>query len=72
MPQDTAPTDTQDLLVSLDDGVLTLTFNRPEARNALTPAMIGRLGEELRDAEPPQPRLGVDGHGHGCRGPEGR
>jgi len=51
MPQDTAPTDTQDLLVSLDDGVLTLTFNRPEARNALTPAMIVRLGEELRDAE---------------------
>ena len=51
MPQDTAPTDTQDLLISLDDGVLTLTFNRPEARNALTPAMIVRLGEELRDAE---------------------
>ena len=51
MPQDTAPTETQDLLVSLDDGVLTLTFNRPEARNALTPAMIVRLGEELRDAE---------------------
>jgi 2-(1,2-epoxy-1,2-dihydrophenyl)acetyl-CoA isomerase len=51
MPQDTAPTDTQDLLVSLDDGVLTLTFNRPDARNALTPAMTVRLGEELRDAE---------------------
>ena len=51
MPQDTAQTETQDLLVSLDDGVLTLTFNRPEARNALTPAMIVRLGEELRDAE---------------------
>jgi 2-(1,2-epoxy-1,2-dihydrophenyl)acetyl-CoA isomerase len=51
MPQDTAQTETQDLLVSLDDGVLTLTFNRPEARNALTPAMIIRLGEELREAE---------------------
>ena len=51
MPQDTASTETQDLLVSLDDGVLTLTFNRPDARNALTPAMIVRLGEELRDAE---------------------
>jgi 2-(1,2-epoxy-1,2-dihydrophenyl)acetyl-CoA isomerase len=51
MAQDTAQTETQDLLVSLDDGVLTLTFNRPEARNALTPAMIVRLGEELRDAE---------------------
>jgi len=51
MPQDTAQTETHDLLVSLDDGVLTLTFNRPEARNALTPAMIIRLGEELREAE---------------------
>jgi 2-(1,2-epoxy-1,2-dihydrophenyl)acetyl-CoA isomerase len=51
MPQDTASTETQDLLVSLDDGVLTLTFNRPDARNALTPAMIVGLGEELRDAE---------------------
>lgn len=51
MPQDTAQTETQDLLVSLDDGVLTLTFNRPEARNALSPAMIIRLGEELREAE---------------------
>ncbi len=54
MPQDTAQSqtsETQDLLVSLDDGILTLTFNRPEARNALTPAMITRLGEELRDAE---------------------
>ena len=51
MAQDTAQTETQDLLVSLDDGVLTLTFNRPEGRNALTPAMLVRLGEELRDAE---------------------
>ena len=51
MPQDNAPTETQDLLSSFEDGVLTLTFNRPEARNAFTPAMIIRLGEELRDAE---------------------
>ena len=28
-------TGTNDLLVSLDEGVLTLTMNRPETRNAM-------------------------------------
>lgn len=38
-------TDTSDLLDDLRDGVLWLTFNRPEARNALTFAMYERLAE---------------------------
>ncbi len=46
-----AVTETNDLLVTRKDGVLTLAFNRPEARNALTPAMLDRLGEELSAAE---------------------
>ena len=52
MPQDETATDaSQDILVDLEDGVLTLTFNRPGARNALTPAMLTTLSEELRQAE---------------------
>lgn len=38
-------TDTSDLLDELRDGILWLTFNRPEARNALTFAMYERLAE---------------------------
>ena len=38
-------TDTSDLLDDLRDGVLWLTFNRPEARNALTFAMYERLAK---------------------------
>lgn len=41
----------QDLLVRREDGVLTLTFNRPEARNALTPAMLDIMASELAAAE---------------------
>ena len=40
-----------DLLVALSDGVLTVTFNRPDARNALTPGMLDRLEATLREAE---------------------
>ena len=43
--------DNQDLLVRREDGVLVLTFNRPEHRNALTLEMRERLGEELAAAE---------------------
>ncbi len=43
--------ETNDLLVTRKDGVLTLAFNRPEARNALTPAMLDRLAAELTAAE---------------------
>lgn len=43
--------ETKDLLVRRDEGVLVLTFNRPEHRNALTMAMQERLGDELAAAE---------------------
>lgn len=43
--------DSNDLLVRREDGVLVLTFNRPEYRNALTMAMQQRLGDELAAAE---------------------
>lgn len=51
MAATTVDTGTQDLLASLDAGVLTLTLNRPEARNAMTGAMTGALAEQLAWAE---------------------
>lgn len=39
------------LLSDLTDGVLTLTFNRPHARNALCPDSIDQLCAALHDAE---------------------
>ncbi|MDX2159598.1 MAG: enoyl-CoA hydratase-related protein [Hyphomicrobiaceae bacterium] len=44
-------TQSNDLLVRREDGVLTLTFNRPDRRNALTTDMLQRLGDELAAAE---------------------
>ena len=44
-------TATHHLLASLDDGVLTLTLNRPEARNAMSGEMTGALAERLAWAE---------------------
>src|SRR6201994_4931132 len=44
-------TRTGDLLASLDAGVLTLTLNRPEARNAMSEAMNRALAEQLAWAE---------------------
>lgn len=41
---------TQDLLQQRDGGILTLTMNRPERRNALTPAMLADLLAALRAA----------------------
>ena len=41
---------TNELIEHLDDGVLTLTLNRPERLNALTEAMIDSLLEALRRA----------------------
>ncbi|MCD0501454.1 enoyl-CoA hydratase [Bordetella petrii] len=38
------------LLSRLDDGVLVLTLNRPERRNALTPELYEQLLEALQDA----------------------
>jgi 2-(1,2-epoxy-1,2-dihydrophenyl)acetyl-CoA isomerase len=44
-------TGTQDLLASLDGGVLTLTLNRPEARNAMSDDMNQALARQLASAE---------------------
>ena len=44
-------TGTEDLLATLDEGVLTLTLNRPEARNAMSGDMTAALAEQLADAE---------------------
>ena len=44
-------TGTTDLLSILDAGVLTLTLNRPEARNAMSDAMNQALGAQLAWAE---------------------
>jgi 2-(1,2-epoxy-1,2-dihydrophenyl)acetyl-CoA isomerase len=44
-------TGTPDLLSVLEDGVLTLTLNRPEARNAMSGAMNEALGAQLAWAE---------------------
>ena len=44
-------TGTQDLLVRVEDGVAVLTMNRPERRNALSPAMLEALARALEEAE---------------------
>jgi 2-(1,2-epoxy-1,2-dihydrophenyl)acetyl-CoA isomerase len=44
-------TGTQDLLADLQDGVLTLTLNRPEARNAMSGDMTAALSAQLAEAE---------------------
>ena len=44
-------TGTQDLLANLDEGVLTLTLNRPEARNAMSGEMNAALAAQLASAE---------------------
>src|ERR1700678_3581692 len=48
---DQIDTGTQDLLATLNEGVLTLTLNRPEARNAMSEAMNRALAEQLAWAE---------------------
>lgn len=42
---------TEELLVDRNDGIVTATFNRPKARNALTYAMYDGLGALLADLE---------------------
>ena len=44
-------TGTPDLLATLHAGVLTLTLNRPDARNAMSRAMNQALQEQLAKAE---------------------
>src|SRR5271168_1484580 len=47
----TLDTGTSDLLSVLEDGVLTLTLNRAEARNAMSEAMNQALAQQLASAE---------------------
>jgi len=42
---------TQDLLTARDGGVATLTLNRPERMNAITPAMLDALSQALVEAD---------------------
>ena len=51
MTVETIATGTEHLLASLEDGILTLTMNRPEARNALSREMLDALSEQLAVAE---------------------
>jgi len=51
MTSENISTGTTDLLASLRDGVLTLTLNRPEARNALSAAMNKALSAQLAEAQ---------------------
>jgi 2-(1,2-epoxy-1,2-dihydrophenyl)acetyl-CoA isomerase len=44
-------TGTEDLLADLEGGILTLTLNRPQARNAMSGEMNQALGRQLADAE---------------------
>ena len=48
---ETISTGTDDLLAGLDNGVLTLTLNRPDARNAMSGAMTAALAAQLAEAE---------------------
>lgn len=40
-----------ELLVDVDDRVATLTLNRPERRNALNTALLGRGPEAMAEAD---------------------
>src|SRR5262249_23457663 len=46
IPEDTMP----DLLKSVEDGVMKLTLNRPDAMNALSRDMLGGFSEALEEA----------------------
>jgi 2-(1,2-epoxy-1,2-dihydrophenyl)acetyl-CoA isomerase len=64
-------TGTEDLLANLDGGVLTLTLNRPQARNAMSDAMNQSLAHMLvwGEAEPEVKCVVLTGAGNGfCAG----
>ena len=64
-------TGTTDLLAALDEGVLTLTLNRPDARNAMSRAMNQALARQLEVAalEPKVKCVVLTGAGKGfCAG----
>ncbi len=47
----TLETGTNDLLAELDNGIATLTLNRPEVRNAMSDNMLGALAATLAECE---------------------
>ena len=51
MPHRTIATNTTDLLAHVEDGVATITMNRPERRNALSGAMLEALARALAECE---------------------
>ena len=51
VPMTTLDTGTDDLLAVIDDGVATLTMNRPERRNAMSREMNESLARVLADVE---------------------
>ena len=51
MPTPQIETGTPELLATLEQGILTLTMNRPDARNALSRPMIAALSAQLAAAE---------------------
>jgi 2-(1,2-epoxy-1,2-dihydrophenyl)acetyl-CoA isomerase len=44
-------TGTEDLLADIDNGVAVITMNRPDRRNAFSPAMVSSLGAVLAQVE---------------------
>jgi 2-(1,2-epoxy-1,2-dihydrophenyl)acetyl-CoA isomerase len=50
MSAEAVPTTMPQLLHSVTDGVLTLTLNRPEVLNAITPGLLDEVTESLREA----------------------
>ena len=38
------------LLISLENGIKRITFNRPKARNAITPEMFGLFSQAILDS----------------------
>jgi 2-(1,2-epoxy-1,2-dihydrophenyl)acetyl-CoA isomerase len=51
MPHRTIDTETPDLLAHVEDGVATITMNRPDRRNALSAAMLEALARVLEECE---------------------
>ena len=47
MTADATPATAPQLLQTVDDGVLTLTLNRPEVLNAITPALLDEVADAL-------------------------
>jgi enoyl-CoA hydratase len=59
--------DSPDLLVDIDGAVMTVTLNRPEARNAFSPDMLARAADAWKQLdEDPALRVGILTGAEGC------